>query len=120
MLQFPIVEELVRMLYDFHQSQLSKKAGTVHATYLLDGVVQIPKEPSHNGHKNDDEDVHMQSSPYMSSSMPQEAEEATTIVSRTILLVRQADLEGTRLGANNNSQAATGRKFPWLSIVNSG
>ena len=88
-----VVEKLIRMLFDFHQSQNAKKPGIVHATYLLEGVSHVTKSSTVNGHKHDDEDANMQSSPYMSSSMPQEAD-GDVISSRKVLLAREADLEG--------------------------
>jgi len=84
------------MLYEFHHVENSKKPGSVYATYLLDGVPQILVEPSVNGHQQDGEDVHMQSSPYMSSPMPQEPNEADAVPSRRITLAREEDLEGNQ------------------------
>lgn len=87
-------ESLIRMLYDFHQKQTSKKPGSVHATYLVDGVSKFTNEPNVNGHQKDGEDMHMQSSPYMNSSMPQEENEEDRIPTRSIVLAREEDLEG--------------------------
>ncbi len=84
-----------RILYEFHRVQNSRKSGSVYATYLLDGV---PKEiePSVNGHFKDGDDVHMQSSPHMSSSIPQETNEEDAVPSRRIMLAREEDLEGRK------------------------
>ena len=82
------------MLYEFHHAQNSKKTGSVHATYLLDGVPQVVKEPNGTGYQPDSEDVHMQSSPYMSSSMPQEEDEEDRVPSRKITLAREEDVNG--------------------------
>ena len=89
------------MLYEFHHSQNAKKPGIVYATYLLEGIAHITKPFNVNGHKHDDEDAHMQSSPYLSSSMPQEAE-GDVIPSRKVLLAREADLEGMKVNAKAN------------------
>lgn len=83
-----------RMLYEFHHGQNLKKPGSVHATYLLDGAWYPVVESQMNGAQQDGEDVHMQSSPYMSSSMPQESNEEDALSSRGILLARQENLEG--------------------------
>lgn len=82
------------MLYEFHRDQNINKPGSVHATYLLDGALHNVVEPQNNGVQQDGEDVHMQSSPYMSSSMPQESNEEDATPSRGILLARQENLEG--------------------------
>lgn len=82
------------MLYEFHQTQASEKPGSVHATYLVDGIPIVAKKHSTNGHQQEGEDVHMQSSPYMSSSMPQAEQEEDEVPQRSIMLVREGDLEG--------------------------
>lgn len=82
------------MLYEFHRVQNSRKLGSVYATYLLDGVPNNVVESSVNGHQEQGEDVHMQSSPYMNSSMPQESNEEDAVPSRKIMLAREEDLEG--------------------------
>ena len=84
----------VRMLYEFHQAQNSKKPGSVFATYLLDGVPLVLKESSKNGYQVVGEDVHMQSSPYMSSSMPQEGNDEEETPSRRVILAGEDDLQG--------------------------
>ena len=82
------------MLYDFHQGQTSKKPGSVHAIYLVDGIPTITKEHSTNGETGDGEDAYMQNSPIMSSSLPQEETEEYTIPSNSIVLAREEDLQG--------------------------
>lgn len=85
----------IRMLYEFHSTQVTKSPGSVNATYLLDGVPRAPKESSVNGHRQDGEDTHMQSSPYMSSSMPhQEDQEEEAVPSKSIILAKEDDLDG--------------------------
>lgn len=84
------------MLYDFHQRQTSKKPGSVHATYLVDGIPTITKAHSTNGQTGDGEDAYMQNSPVMSSSLPQEETEEYTIPSKSIMLAREEDLQGTQ------------------------
>ena len=63
------------MLYDFHSNQNAKKPGTVHATYLVSGIKQKESLGANGGVKDTDGDDYMQSSPFMSSSMPQREEE---------------------------------------------
>lgn len=84
----------VRMLYEFHHLQNSRKPASVYATYVVDGVPLACKEPKFNGHHQDGVDVHTQSSPYMSSSMPQDQMEEDSIPSKKIVLAREDDLEG--------------------------
>lgn len=84
------------MLYEFHHAQNSKKPGSVYATYLIDGVPHIMKEPNDNGHPHDGEDISMQSSPYMSSSMPQEENDEDKISLRKVILAKEEDLEGNK------------------------
>lgn len=89
-----IAEKPIRMLFEFHETQNSKKAGSVHAMYLLGGIPRALVES--NGHRQDGEDVNMQSSPYMSSSMPQEKDEDEVIPQSRIILAREGDLEGEK------------------------
>jgi DNA polymerase delta subunit 3 len=84
-----------RMLYDFHQRQNAKKPGTIHATYLLSGTKRSEDPTPLNGEaKKDGEDDYMQSSPFMSSSMPQSGEGTGENSVLSITLVREEDLEG--------------------------
>lgn len=86
-----------KMLYEFHSTQVTKSPGSVNATYLLDGVPRAPKESSVNGHRQDGEDTHMQSSPYMSSSMPhQEDQEEEAVPSKSIILAKEDDLDAAK------------------------
>ncbi|KAK3709467.1 hypothetical protein LTR37_010840 [Vermiconidia calcicola] len=85
------------MLYEFHRKQNAKKAGTVHATYLITGTRRVEAAPSQtNGvHSRDGEDTVMQSSPVLpSSSMPrpEEAAEEPSFI-RSIMLVKEEHLD---------------------------
>ena len=83
------------MLYEFYQHQTSKKAGSVHATYLLIGVLS-PTSVESNGNygQEDGEDAHMQISPFVSSqTQPQGETEAPSPVT-LVTLVREEELEG--------------------------
>ena len=82
------------MLYDFRRQQNARRAGSVHATFLLSGTTSIQRASvvSANG-QADGGDVHMQSSPFMSSSMPHQDEEDVPLVT-VITLVREEHLEG--------------------------
>ena len=84
------------MLYDFHRQQNAKKTGSIHATYLLSGTKRKEDPVATNGDaKKDGEDDVMQSSPFMSSSMPQPEEINTGETSvLSVTLVREEDLEG--------------------------
>lgn len=73
------------MLYDFHSWQNGKKAGTVHATYVIYGT----KQDAHaNGYYQRDEDVEMTSSP------PESAPEAEEVPVVTLSLVADENLRG--------------------------
>jgi DNA polymerase delta subunit 3 len=56
------------MLFDYHQKQNAKKPNSIHATYLLTGTKRSA-EPAKRTNGRNGEDVHMRSSPFM-SSMP--------------------------------------------------
>lgn len=84
------------MLYEFHQSQKIKKTTLTYATYLVDGTPRITEEQTANGHQQDGGDAHMQSSPFMSSSMPHEENDENMFGSRSIMLAREDDLEGKK------------------------
>ncbi|MCJ1454329.1 hypothetical protein MMC28_004682 [Mycoblastus sanguinarius] len=87
-----------KILYEFHRVQNSKHPGSVHATYIVDGVRKITQESGVNGLQHDGEYVHIQSSPYMSSSMPHEDEDVTP--PRTIILARERELEAVKTTFN--------------------
>ena len=83
------------MLYEFHRQQSSKKPGSVHAIYLLSGNIRIQEAIDANTNKQGDgEDEPMQSSPFMSSSMPQPNGDEEVLVKKVITLVREEHLEG--------------------------
>lgn len=86
-----------RMLYDFHQNENSKKPSSVNATYVLTGVPK-PTEPAANGaavngNSNEDDDI-MPSSPYISSSMPNQDDAIDQVSVSSVLLAREEDLQG--------------------------
>lgn len=92
------------MLFEFHRKQNAKKAGSVHATYLITGTRTQPTEPKSNGVESQDgEDTVMQSSPPLpSSSAPQPAEEESTPTPvRSILLVKEEHLEQAKATFEN-------------------
>ena len=76
------------MLYSFHHSENSKKPNSVDATYVITGVQHPPEPPATTG-----DDI-MQSSPYISSSMPNQDDLASAVTTSSIILVREEDLEG--------------------------
>ncbi|MCJ1472262.1 hypothetical protein MMC13_000909 [Lambiella insularis] len=81
-----------RMLYDFHQKLNSKKPGCVHATYLVSGV-RVAKAAVNEALEKDGEDVHMQSSPFMSRSMPHQDTEEDGKAMRVMTLVQEQHLD---------------------------
>ncbi|MCJ1437151.1 hypothetical protein MMC27_006536 [Xylographa pallens] len=84
-----------RMLYDFHARQNAKKPGSIHATYLVSGV-QSTKAIVNSNVTEVNEDVHMQSSPFMGSSMPRRdvEEEASTV--KVMTLVQEQHLNAVK------------------------
>lgn len=89
------------MLYDFHHNENNKKPNSVNATYIITGMQQPPEPPATNGnvtHESDaDGDDIMQSSPYISSSVPNQDAVIDSVAAASIILVREEDLEGTQL-----------------------
>ncbi|KAL8639683.1 MAG: hypothetical protein Q9228_003306 [Teloschistes exilis] len=89
------------MLFDFHKQENSKKPGSIHAVYLVCGFVSAaPSAPSTQLEHKDGEDVSMQSSPFMSSSMPQKEEDDEFSTAKTVVLCREEDLEGPSIIQN--------------------
>lgn len=85
------------MMFEFHRIQNGKKPGTVHATYLLSGTKRRVESTFTNGSRLDDDgDSHMQSSPYLSSSMPQPEESQGDEEVHSIVLAREEHLEDIR------------------------
>ena len=83
------------MLYEFHRQQNSKKPGSVHAIYLLSGNIKLEEVTKAITNKQEDgEDAPMQSSPFMSSSMPHQNGDEEIQVKKVITLVREEHLEG--------------------------
>ncbi len=85
------------MLYEFHRQQNAKKPGSVHATYLLSGLRKpAPPPPAANDNKQDakndiDMDISFSSLPDNSQANPDSTDEQ--IVTQSILLAREEDLE---------------------------
>ena len=77
------------MLYEFYQQQNGRRRGRVHATYLLSGVARQEKLP-----KQDNDDTQMQSSLFLSSSMPQPEDNTGETGVLSIILVKEEDLDG--------------------------
>lgn len=85
-----------RMLFDFHQKQNAKRPGALHATYLVTGRRRPQQIQQTNGTQSQNgEDSFMQSSPFMSSSMPMKDDEETEeeVKITTITLVQEEELE---------------------------
>ena len=83
------------MLYDFHQRQNAKTPSIVHAIYLMAGAKSLRKTIYGRGSNQEDgENSDIRNSPFMSSSMPQDEEEAIIPALMVITLVREEHLEG--------------------------
>ncbi|KAI4258996.1 MAG: hypothetical protein L6R42_004809 [Xanthoria sp. 1 TBL-2021] len=98
------------LLFQFHKQQNSKKPGSVHAVYLVTGYI-IPVTPTSSAQyeQADGEDAHMQSSPFMSSSMPQQEEEEERLAVKTVTLCREEELEAAKHASEDPLQA--GRQY---------
>lgn len=80
------------MLFEFHRQQNAKKPGSIHATYLLYGTRRRQDTTTTLGRNEDGDNLHMQSSPIMSSYAPQPEENQEVTAVQTIILVREEDL----------------------------
>ncbi|KAL8853521.1 MAG: hypothetical protein Q9221_001680 [Calogaya cf. arnoldii] len=90
------------LLFQFHKQQNAKKPGSVHAVYLVTGyIVPVTPTSSTRDEQADGEDAHMQSSPFMSSSMPQPVEEDAQLAVKTVTICREEDLEGKEILYSN-------------------
>ncbi|PYI33987.1 hypothetical protein BP00DRAFT_365821 [Aspergillus indologenus CBS 114.80] len=87
-----------QMLYDFHHNENNKKPNSVNATYILTGVQKAPEPAtSTNGFQSSaDTDDIPPSSPYISSSMPNQDGDADEVAVSSVLLVREEDLEDAK------------------------
>ncbi|KAL8862117.1 MAG: hypothetical protein Q9178_001572 [Gyalolechia marmorata] len=85
--------------------------GSVHAVYLVTGFT-IPVRPTDlpQIEQADGEDAHMQSSPFMSSSMPQQEDEEEHLAVKTVTLCREEDLEAAAKCATEDPLLA-GRQY---------
>jgi len=85
------------MLYDFHQKQNKKKAGTVHAIYLISGRQQQRTSSQTNGGQSQDSQGDIpKSSPFPSSAPQHDPEEMTPQFIRLIKVAREEDLEAAK------------------------
>jgi DNA polymerase delta subunit 3 len=98
------------MLYDFHHTQTAKKPGSVHATYLITGILrsgqQAPSQAANGLPTQQDEDTPMESSPFPSSypepepALSLDSEDAEPaedpVHNTTVLLVREEELEDAK------------------------
>ncbi|KAI9836582.1 MAG: hypothetical protein M1819_001214 [Sarea resinae] len=83
-----------RLLFEFHRQEITKKPGSVHATYLISGERRPATDVAANGESHTDgEDRYMQSSPFMSSPPQNQSTQEESIPVHSITLARQEDLE---------------------------
>ena len=80
------------MLYEFHTHENKKRPGSVHATYLIYGTQSAKTYYATGDSQQEGEDVSMTSSPYMSSSMPQD-EDTVEAPLKVMTVVREENLE---------------------------
>ncbi|KAL4761059.1 uncharacterized protein BDW70DRAFT_54612 [Aspergillus foveolatus] len=88
-----------QMLYEFYLNENSKKPSSVHATYVLTGVPKpvepVRNEATANGNGDNEDDI-MPSSPYISSSLPNQENESDQVPVSAVLLAREEDLEDAK------------------------
>ncbi|CAG8235222.1 unnamed protein product [Penicillium salamii] len=84
-----------RILYEFHRNENAKKPATVHATYVISGIQKTPEPAPTNDNGNDEDEV-MASSPYLPSSMPNQGETLDSVLTASIVVVREEDLEDAK------------------------
>jgi len=89
-----------RMLYDFHQKQNKKKAGTVHATYLISGRQRDPdaqdSSQSNAPESQDSQGDIPMSSPFPSSAPQPDTDETPPRLMRAIVVAKEEDLEDAK------------------------
>ncbi|GKZ19435.1 hypothetical protein AbraIFM66951_011045 [Aspergillus brasiliensis] len=88
-----------QMLFDFHRNENNKKPNSVNATYIITGIQKAPETTSAtNGAQDsfDDSNGIPQSSPYVSSSMPNQDAATDEIAMSSVVLVREEDLEDAK------------------------
>lgn len=74
------------MLFEFHGSQNKKRAGAVHATYMIYGTQKIAHANGHAHHHDDDVE--------MTSSPPEPVSVAEEVPMITLSLVAEETLGG--------------------------
>ena len=88
-----------RMLYEFHSTENTKNPRSVNATYLVTGIQKGLQEEgtstsTANGTHKDQDDEVMQSSPYLSSSLPNQDAASRAVKRTSVVLIREEDLDG--------------------------
>ena len=83
-----------QVLHDFHNELNSKKPGSVHACYMIDGSSKTQREPVTSEEQVEGANAQMRSSPFMSSSFPHGEQEETAVPTRSVTLAKEEDLEG--------------------------
>jgi DNA polymerase delta subunit 3 len=78
------------MLFDFYTQETSKKAGSIHATYLITGYQNLDSMPKV---VSQDEDTPMPSSPYMSSPVVKAEIPEQIVKQKVITLAKEEHLD---------------------------
>ncbi|KAI9886257.1 MAG: hypothetical protein M1823_001928 [Watsoniomyces obsoletus] len=88
------VNSAKEILYEFYHSQNAKKPGTLRATYLVSGVQKPVPDIVVDGSSRMDEDIQAaQDLSFTSSPVPNQDPAERGLVTTTIILVRENDLE---------------------------
>ena len=89
-----VMTDIFRMLYEFYTQENKKEHGRIHATYLIYGTQSAKTYNANDNVQQDGEDISMTSSPYMSSSMPQDESILEAPPVKVMTLVQEENLEG--------------------------
>lgn len=89
-----------QILYEFHHAENIKRPRSVDATYIITGAQKLEEGASTsvaNGiHKDQGDDDVMPSSPYISSSLPNQDADSQAVQRASVILVREEDLNDAK------------------------
>jgi DNA polymerase delta subunit 3 len=98
---------MARILQEFYHHEITKSPGSVHATYLVAGILKSVHSVDARRHGLvDDEENPMQSSPFMSSSAPLEIDVETQATIMVMSLVNEDHLQSEPLLSAANGACA--------------
>ncbi|KAL9041754.1 MAG: hypothetical protein Q9214_004000 [Letrouitia sp. 1 TL-2023] len=87
------------MLHEFHTYQNSRKPGSIRATYLISGQLAPLTPASPPTRPVDREDIHMQSSPFRSSPLPEQDGTEVNPLLKTVTLLEDVKRSYTQISS---------------------